>query len=134
MKNYYTTIEQSRRLCELGLAQETADMCYIETPNKDFRITAYPIIKCAVLRDARGSDANLYPSWSFGALFDILPDIIDYKDTPCDLEISKNWISYEGYDKYDSSVIVQPVVMNDKPFMELLYWMVCWLLENGHLK
>lgn len=24
MKNYYTTIEQSRRLCELGLAQETA--------------------------------------------------------------------------------------------------------------
>lgn len=35
MKNYYTTIEQSRRLCELGLAQETADMCYIETVHEN---------------------------------------------------------------------------------------------------
>lgn len=128
----YTTLEQSRKLVECGLPQETCDMCYIENPVGEYRITAYPMVECAVLRDARGSNADLYPSWSVGILMDMLPDEIEYQGTYCYLSFSKTHISYEGCDSYDSFYKIQLFYESDKPFIELLIDTVCWLLKNKH--
>ena len=121
-------MEESKKLLELGLSAESADMWYERIDHELTEYSCNPLLK---------SDAALYkglPCWSLGALLDILPEEIEYENTPCFLDISKRWISYEGYDSYDSSYTIQPVVFKDKPFMELLFDTTCWLLEHGYLK
>ena len=64
----YTTIEQSKKLLELGLNPETADMHFI----KLIRDTDTVYIP-ELLYDEPLSEID-YPCWSLAALLDILPN------------------------------------------------------------
>ena len=127
-KMNYTSIEQSKKLLELGLNPETADMYY--EPSIGF---------CTEPSEARVGEIKYahprsIPCWSLGALLDVMPDKIEYMDSECDLSLAKDWVSYEGYDRYDTSYTIQPMVFKDKPLVDLLFESIIWLLENGYIK
>ena len=67
----YTTIEQSKRLLELGLSPESADMCYVPIANIPGEYS--PEI------NVWGNDIwienpdNWIPCWSIGALIGLFP-------------------------------------------------------------
>lgn len=119
MNIYFTNIDQGRRLLKLGLGPESADMFYCST--KEWSYDTEPTLNGV----DRTFDVGDIPCWSVGRL-------IDYKGIECNLELDKNWVSYEGCDSYDSSYRIQPVIFKDGPLIELLYKVVEWLLLNGY--
>lgn len=78
-----TTLEQSRKLVELGISADTADMHY-----------AFSAIGGAAFQDMIDASAMLLlenynrkypyePAWSLSALLDILPNDLDHTTTLC---------------------------------------------------
>lgn len=69
----YTTIEQSKKLLELGLKPDTADMYWMDW-KRDTNSITIPNIKGVI-------DEKDLPCWSVGALFELLPIAIWNEDT-----------------------------------------------------
>lgn len=134
MTKICTTIEQSKKLIELGLSQETADMSYIETPINEFRLMAYNYKETVVLRDLRGSDAVVYPCWSLSALLKLMPTTIFTSRIASHLEIIR------GDNVWHIHYIVKagttPVIkcfFNAPDLLDAAYDTMYWLLENKKL-
>lgn len=110
-----TTIEQSRRLIELGLDPKTADMVWMS--NK----WLYSI-KDNILdkEDFREIDTL---AWSLSALLDVMPK-------ECEPDIQKSPISGVYFAHW--FIDMTPQITDDyiDP-VTAAYKMVCWLLEQG---
>ena len=109
----YTSIEQSKKLLELGLSSESADMYYEvhsayieETPKIGYK-----------------HGLNI-PCWSVGSLLEVMPPIYGLKPI---IDLCCNSSRYSYIDmpidtkSYDS-------------VLDASYEMVCWLLENDYIK
>ena len=144
---HYTTIEQSKKLLELRLNPETADMAHIvkrndcreswelaaEDPGNVYTGLKYSIGMCL-------SDYAL-PCWSLGALLEVMPEQITYSDfKPFLLGLFKGnkeehskyghyWIQYFATDSGGAHVQT-----NGHSPIEAAYSMVVWLLENEYIK
>lgn len=76
MNKICTSIEQSKKLMELGIDVNTADMCWsiFKTSWGDmiYTIVAYPMLP----NQGKGIEKTYeyLPAWSLSALFDILPN------------------------------------------------------------
>ena len=129
---HYTTIEQSRKLVELGLNPLTADMCWVGDlinltynvipslhPYKQFN-TSNKINRCAL------------PCWSLGALLEVIPYNISRNKAVYRLTMRKYMSRYEFYHENFGSV--STIIANGESPIEAAYNMVVWLLENGHIK
>lgn len=128
----YTTIEQSKKLVELGLNFDTADMYWKKNPilNSEKKWIPRIINKLLIPFD----DEDTIPCWSLGALLEVMPtQIEEVKGHKVDLILGhpKNkwclayfdWTGLQhGHD-----------TTGDSPF-EAVYNMVVWLLENGYIK
>lgn len=123
----YTTIEQSKKLVELGLNPETADMCYphfirhgADTYNKTPEI-------------AEGIDYPYeMPCWSLGALMELMPKIKeDEDDGGCYPTLCKGWDNGQWHCVYRSSIHITKWYDNS---IDAAFEIVCWLLENNYLK
>ena len=119
---YYTSIEQSEKLLELGLSFKSADMFYNEEPDeiypKDIIDTKCP----SVIREEHKHYLEEYgiPCWSIGALLELMPESYQLtrgKDNKCQFMLFHILI----HDWFNT------------PF-EAVYNMVCYLLENGYIK
>lgn len=128
-----TTIEQGKRLLELGLNPETADMVYPawtlnDTPTKDI---------CEIRRQDFENE-NDVPAWSLSALLELMP-----KDRFIDIELSyggfsvdpleyieKWFILFENEKDYESDI---KTFSSEHP-IDAVFEMVCWLLEKGFIK
>jgi len=115
---HYTIIEQSKKLVELGLNPDTADMCY-----STFGVEAHPLHLILKNKD------KLMPCWSLGALLEIMP------------EIDNQLPSLRKYKNYYCVVYSDNVTrlgdnqwQNGKTTTEAAFEMVCWLLENGYIE
>lgn len=75
---FYTDIEQSKKLIELGIDTNTADMChrYMWSNN------SFILLPCA--EKAREPITGDIPAWSLAALLDILKDNIKVEKTLLD--------------------------------------------------
>ena len=106
-----TTIEQSKRLIELGLNSETADMHYVKKTmdsmgnpiNDEFDIPHYGNTNSKYGRYAvmNFSDYETLPAWSLHRLVAIMPDKIKMMSITMEwwdfhLQIYKTTISYIG--------------------------------------
>ena len=121
-----TSIEQSRRLLELGLDPKTADMFWMDTNS---------VSPCLELIDdgifnhrnylVRFPNTSL-PAWSLSALLEVIPK-------ECEPDIQKSPIS---------GVYFAHCFANGKPYITddhgnavcAAYEMMCWLLEQGLIK
>ena len=102
----YTNIEQSKHLVELGLDRSTADMHW-------FNGQVYV-----------GQHYENLPCWSIGALIQLIPNSVFYEG------ILHFWYVCRTGDFYQV-VGLGPVTHGS--LLDVLYQLVCWLLENNYI-
>ena len=115
MNKICTSIEQSKKLIELGIDVNTADMIY--------NILGEPYI-----RDDIPIDKYHTPAWSLSALLELMPERIKIGEELSFCLTSKKSLSgfSFGYN-LNGTTIVQ-----DNP-LDAAFEMVCWLKENGKI-
>jgi len=99
----YTTIEQSKKLVELGIDADSADMSYILTTNKYDEHIWQPMLDQPSIRFGE------IPCWSTEALLKLLPrEINDYSLKDIQPTITGKYkISYSYRGMYDEFTIVR---------------------------
>lgn len=130
MNKICTTIEQSKKLTELGLSRETSDMFY--WCGTDLRIGGYK---------AQDKDTDI-PAWSLSALLELMPKCFSEKVS----EHSGNFWSLEWQLGNDKSIRYIAVGGNRrirvefyersyerKDEVDIAFEMICWLLKNKKL-
>ena len=129
----YTSIEQSKKLLELGLNPESADMhWWIDDGNKAVFI-GYNVESAKNYTDTK---MDYIPCWSVGALLELMPPTIkpENREESCNMEFFKG-LSGKFHFRYIGAgrptdilnlIIGTPI--------ECAYQMVVWLLENNYIK
>lgn len=135
---HYTTVEQSKKLVELGLNPETADMGWNVFSDDSTR--CLPINDWDLSKNGEGG-TEFIPCWSLGALLEVMPEQITYSDfKPFPIGLFKGdkekhskyghyWIQY--FCTEEGGVYVQT---NGHTPIEAAYNMVVWLLENNYIE
>ena len=137
----YTSIEQSKKLLELGLKPETADMYYFLDPTPVGNIYSPVVIFIEKHLKSRMPEYNKgdIPCWSVGALIKVLPHDIVYQTklfepTHCGLNLSKTGVGYaSSIDRYPDRSFNQCWTENPD-LIDALYNCIVWLLENKYIK
>lgn len=114
-----TTIEQSKKLMELGIDVNTADMNYI-----GHELISYPYCESKFK-----VEENVYPAWSLSALLELIPESIDeYTDSFSQLEITKKSVSYV----YANGMLRKGFLKDN--LLDAAFEMVSYLLEHDLIK
>lgn len=122
MNKICTSLEQSKKLLELGIDVNTADMIYYWFGDFKLNDEWYELN----LGTYRVNDKDI-PSWSFAALMDLLPEHVTVS-------------SYLKQDYYRFEITPTEVLFGDSCHTEksdnkldAVFQMVCWLKENGKI-
>ena len=127
----YTTIEQSKKLIELGLDPLTSDMYYSftgkhikDSKDDDFSVS---VGLASSIRDNHFSYRYGYviPCWSLGALLDVMPNGVQINSNHTGLTIDITFVH--------NGVVTGSHRVKNNTYLEATYNMVCWLLENGYI-
>lgn len=95
-----TSVEQSKRLLELGLKPETADMSYYVLDSEPVLIIGMAQVYRETLKGGKiveTRNAEIIPAWSLHRLIEILPSGISKIDCYYGLTFDKDIIQYEDY-------------------------------------
>lgn len=138
---HYTSIEQSKKLLELGLNPESADMCYSYYGNSKYNPTIAYKGQQWFLCQIRNSLHDDIPCWSLGALLEVMPIIKKGIDEylPYFIKGSEIWKGkiqsfwYCSYALLDDSN-TELITFKNSTKIEAAYNMVVWLLENNYIK
>lgn len=129
---HYTSIEQSKKLLELGLNPDTADMHYFDRliHRTDTKLVSLDSYFSALERTYDAND--ILPCWSLGALLNLMP-----KENENPFKNSNAFIGY-GDGQYRCVYLngdweSSHQTIGDTP-IEAAYNMICWLLEYGYIK
>ena len=131
---HYTSIEQSKKLVELGLNPDTADMWW--TP-LNWQLTEYYV---EVKQDGINTPKNPLPCWSLGALLEVMPPYLFEFERGIDLNIYRNLNGKGWHVSYMSNTIEGMQkdkfrqITNGETSIDAAYNIVVWLLENGYIK
>jgi hypothetical protein len=141
MTQIATTIEQSKRLMELGVPVETADMCYIFTDENGENISSmevadaeedgHEITTSLQLRESGNFDysyATDVPAWSLSALIDVLPKHINDHTAVLSMEIF-GCVVVAGYKTEKSMIVCHQYADIYDAAIDLLQW-----LKYNHIK
>lgn len=130
----YTSIEQSKKLIELGLNIETADMVYasyndVMTGERKYRKWAMeltPMMKIETEREL--------PCWSLSALLELMPKIKFFKDESAYYPLLQKYYAKDSWIcKYENSGADEHWYIEKTP-IDACCDMICWLLENDYIK
>lgn len=140
----YTSVEQSRKLVELGLNPNTADMYYF-TSQDDFLTNNTPRVGFDIeVKKLYDSTLSEYlPCWSVGALLDVMPNGIQKYDDRDRSYKTYHPNLYQAYyhccgytfgpslkqENHDTIC-----TFGDDSWIDVLYKQVCWLLENNYIE
>lgn len=123
MNKICTTIEQSKKLIELGIDVNTADMYYLW-----YAETA--------LRVGKGSKKlnTDCPAWSLSALLEFIPPYLGEFNDGIDFGFSKSmngkWYSAHYIKFNDNGLANFNKTVTGDTAIDAIFEMVCWLLEN----
>lgn len=124
MSKICTDLEQSRKLVELGIEPNTADMLWGYYYNGENHCV--PNIR--PFRDARNEIPNGYsPAWSLSALLELMP-------MTCDVIKDFHNLYYCSNKFNDNSLDNWHLTTTCKTSIDAAYEMVVWLLEKGYIK
>lgn len=137
----YTTLEQSRKLLELGLNPETADMTILhEEPyeTSDSKFNGIHEILCVPFRKydkpfrQKYRNISYFPAWSLGALIELMPKICeDENDGGCYPTLCKGFNTDMWHCVYRSTLHITDWY---KSPIDAAFEMVVWLIENNYIK
>ena len=129
---HYTSIEQSKKLLELGLNPESADMHYPDyyfdgyangPCNTSYKEQIENLLSVYINPDTR----RILPCWSIGSLIDIIPSSINFGyENDFHFNLTKTPSGYIT-DFYEES-------FGGDTTIDTCYRMIVWLLENGYIK
>lgn len=130
---YYTTIEQSKKLLELGLNPKSADMYYFldPTPLGNIYTPSLMFIEKHLKSRIPEYDEGDIPCWSLGALTEISKVCTRLE---CHLRVDKKW---NFFATCKDDVFNPFYTMHYKGYnsqLEAYYDLVCWLLENNYIE
>lgn len=112
---HYTKIEQSKKLLELGLSPESADMLWEQHNSETPYVTIKPYNTIG-----KSIGAHILPCWSLGALLSLMQRPYSLQKT----DENKFFLIYD--DEYGTTDCFTPV--------GAAFEMVCLLLENGYIE
>ena len=115
---HYTTVEQSKKLVELGLNPDTADMFYSRRPTGKSDYSIFPDFKSEGRLEVF-TKVDL-PCWSLGALLKLIPNY--------QLQTQDKGVGILFGCRKELKIIEASTAN------EAVYNMVIWLLENGYIK
>ena len=116
MNKICTTIEQSKKLIELGIDINTADIWYQHIGYSIIDGKEKPTYFPMVIRDNISDDD--IPAWSLSALLELIPSSV---------------FLYLKLVKWDESYYIEHrEMLYDNP-IDAVFEMVCWLKENGKI-
>ena len=121
MNKICTSIEQSKRLIELGIDVNTADMFYLRADIALGEIECYPNV---LHREEVGDDI---PAWSLSALMNLLPEHVQVPPylNQNKYRLNKNNGNIEFGDDYHTE--------KSTNLFDAVFEMVYWLKENGRI-
>jgi hypothetical protein len=123
---HYTTIEQSKKLLELGLNPETADMLW----EQHFFEIPYVTVKPYTTK-GRTIVSHILPCWSLGALMELMPKICeDENDGGCYPTVCKGFDTDMWHCVYRRTLYVTDWY---KSPIDAAFEMVVWLLKNNYI-
>lgn len=130
MNKICTSIEQSKKLIELGIDIDTADLTVTNYPLQDG--SRFDFIRCKLPNDTFPSitdgKSEKIPAWSLSTLLELIPTTIDeYTDDFSRLELTKQSVSYV----YAIGNLREGFLKDN--LLDSAFEMVCWLKENGKL-
>jgi hypothetical protein len=131
MNKICTSIEQSKKLMELGIDVNTADMYYEEVCNLSKAIVGNYILHNQCMEDKdykKLSNPVLSPAWSLSALVEILSDITDYSFELIFLKRTTDGRGDVLENIYRCSVDMKDI-WNTEP-LDAIFEMIVWLKEN----
>ena len=120
----YTSIKQSKKLVELGLSPETADMFWLPVGDRTDKFT----VEVNIQQKALNLDRAI-PCWSVGALLGLMPK--------CIVVDGDNYFQYIAMGDTVSYCNVKDeklVLFNYDFLLDSLFAMVVWLIENNYIK
>lgn len=124
MTNFCTSIEQSKKLIELGIDINTADMCW-STANPDLEVLlAFPFT------DADNTHDDKIPAWSLSALLGLMPTDDKKDEYYVDTESHSDYHTVSYRNCWDGCVHLE---YSKESLLDAAFEMVCWLLEKKRL-
>lgn len=130
-----TSIEQSKKLLELGLNPESADMWWsrITIISDDGLKIGYSVEPCN-LSEFNYTKKDI-PAWSLGVLLELIPKRIRRGDHIYGILLYWQSSLHKWTTEYACNLEFKPLINNDGDTpLEAAYNMVKWLLENGYIK
>lgn len=122
----WTNLEQSKKFLALGVNPQSADMgiCVcVDDTERYLPIDDWDLPK-------NGEDGTkFYPSWSVGALIDLMPLCIG-ESAPFFLHVTNSYVEYANAIK--GVGIYYPAGTNG--LIDACFKMVVWLIENKYIK
>ena len=128
----WTTIEQSKKLVEMGLDSDTADMSYLGYSNTELSLASYSDAN-ERFKDKKSDFFKVTPCWSLGRLIGLIPNNyrialdINYQrfSVSNEFSLSKRRDIHSGVCVFhtDNNNLIDSVVEA-----------IIWLLENNHIK
>ena len=121
-----TSLEQSKKLLELGIDINTADMFWdtLFAKKPEAQVDNYHFID-------EYDDEHRVPAWSLSALLGLMPKLYEFENDPddggCQPNLCKGWDNNQWHIVYRSSIYITE--WYDDP-IDAAFEMVCWLLEN----
>ena len=119
---HYTTIEQSKKLLELGLNPKSADMYYLSQGMDDSGKKYYSLDVDEGYNDDI-SERDI-PCWSLAALLQVMPIVDEHTYHICGT-LNGGALCEHG---------CTSVMFQEDTIIDACFEMVCWLLENGYIK
>ena len=118
---------QMQHLKELGMDTSNASMCWTKVW-QEFALSFHD-----EKTKRRGSRPDSIPAYTLQDLLDALPDFID--EYCLIIDMSFGVIRYDNLKRKDGPILKEAYFNNeDKYLIDAAYEMLCWCVENGHLK
>ncbi len=126
-----TTIEQSKKLIELGLSADTADMTWEKVAKcltEDFYWKLIIGLDKAI-KDNLFSYRNghVLPCWSLSKLIELMPDKICIDNENYHINFNKKEVAYKGRITWEGQL---GITIIDDNLINAVFKMICYLLEN----
>lgn len=129
MNKICTSIEQSKKLIELGINVETADMCYCPIMDIDSmnNIGFLEIPECYPFSEVKECKVQYLPAWSLSALLGLMPTDDKKDEYYVDTESHSDYYTVSYINCWDGRIHSE---YSTESLIDATFEMIVWLKEN----
>jgi len=135
MNKICTSLEQSKKLIELGIDIDTADMCWslftvITNGNKDIKQVLLPTSYGEVTKQPAPDFIERNPAWSLSALLELMPTDDKKDEYYVTTESHSDYHTVNYRNCWDGCIHSED---SEESLLDAAFEMACWLKENGKI-